>query len=174
MRKLPTFYQYEAPTVIKEVERLTNHLKNSLVGLHPHCFEYNHQWAVVSQSIMLHIESIMTRWRQQRQVVGFNAAVIAQKSDRVTTRDPLGNDLPCFMTTFVLDFRSFVLDVTDAVACFLSSRSTMIRFFDNCSWIKITFGPQDKKKLYTIDEGTFFFFGIASGLLDLPSLGPSQ
>ncbi len=42
-------------------------------------------------------------------------------------------------TMLVLDLRSCVEEVTEAVICPLLSRSTMMRFLDSCSWIRITF-----------------------------------
>ena len=42
-------------------------------------------------------------------------------------------------TMLVLDLRSWVLEVTEAVTWPLLSRSMMMRFFDSCSWIRITF-----------------------------------
>ena len=42
-------------------------------------------------------------------------------------------------TMLVLDLRSWVEEVTEAVTWPLLSRSMMMRFLDSCSWIRITF-----------------------------------
>ena len=47
--------------------------------------------------------------------------------------------VPFLTTMCVFDLRSCVLDVTDEWIFSFPSHATMIRFFDSCSWMRITF-----------------------------------
>ena len=63
------------------------------------------------------------------------------------------------MTRLVLDFRSVVDEVTDAVNWSLLSLSMMILFLESCSLIRITFSEPcayNDMLLLTLRQATFF------------------
>ena len=68
--------------------------------------------------------------------MALNAITTGRSSDIVLCRS---TNLPPLQSMCVFDLRSCVEEVTAEWIWFLLSRSTMMRFFESCSWMSTTF-----------------------------------
>lgn len=64
-------------------------------------------------------------------------------------------------TMLVLDLRSWVDEVTEAVTWPLLSRSMIILFFESCSWIRMTFSAPWRTHLL-LSFTAFYFIRISA------------